>query len=45
MILTIIPAIVLAFLSRFRAANYGLYVVNPIYMGILFVHLKHLFPA
>ena len=45
MILTVIPAIVLAFLSRFRAANYGLYAVNAIYIGILFVHLKHLFPA
>jgi hypothetical protein len=45
MILTIIPAVVLAYLSRFRAANYGLYVVNSIYIGILFIHLKHLFPA
>ncbi len=45
MILTVIPAIVLASLSRFRAANYGLYVVNTIYIGILFIHLKHLFPA
>jgi hypothetical protein len=45
MILTVIPAIVLAYLSRFRAANYGLYVVNTIYMGILFIHLKNLFPA
>ena len=45
MILTVIPAIVLASLSRFRAANYGLYVVNLIYVGILFIHLKHLFPA
>ena len=45
MLLTIIPAIVLASLSRFRAANYGLYVVNLIYIGILFIHLKNLFPA
>ena len=45
MILTIIPAIVLASLSRFRAANYGLYAVNLIYIGILFIHLKNLFPA
>jgi hypothetical protein len=45
MILTVIPAIVLASLSRFRAANYGLYLVNIIYVGILFVHLKNLFPA
>jgi hypothetical protein len=45
MLLTIIPAIVLASLSRFRAANYGLYVVNIIYIGILFIHLKNLFPA
>jgi len=45
MILTVIPAIVLAYLSRFRAANYGLYVVNIIYIGILFIHLKNLFPA
>ena len=45
MILTVIPAIVLAYLSRFRAANYGLYVVNVIYIGILFIHLKNLFPA
>ena len=45
MLLTIIPAIVLASLSRFRAANYGLYVVNIIYMGILFIHLTNLFPA
>ena len=45
MILTVIPAIVLASLSRFRAANYGLYAVNFVYIGILFIHLKHLFPA
>ncbi len=45
MLLTIIPAIVLASLSRFRAANYGLYLVNFIYIGILFIHLKNLFPA
>ena len=45
MILTVIPAIVLASLSRFRAANHGLYVVNTIYIGILFIHLKHLFPV
>ena len=45
MILTVIPAIVLASLSRFRAANYGLYVVNTIYIGVLFIHLTHLFPA
>ena len=45
MVLTIIPAIVLASLSRFRAANYGLYVVNIIYIGILFIHLTNLFPA
>jgi hypothetical protein len=45
LILTIIPAIVLAYFSRLRAAHYGLYVVNTIYIGILFIHLKHLFPA
>ena len=45
MILTVIPAIVLASLSRFRAANYGLYAVNLVYVGILFIHLTHLFPA
>ncbi len=45
MILTVIPAIVLASLSRFRAANYGLYVVNLVYIGILFIHLTNLFPA
>ena len=45
MILTVIPAIVLASLSRFRAANYGLYAVNFVYVGILFIHLMHLFPA
>ena len=45
MILTVIPAIVLVSLSRFRAANYGLYVVNLIYIGILFIHLTNLLPA
>ncbi len=45
MLLTIIPAIILASLNRFRAANYGLYLVNLIYIGILFIHLKHLLPA
>jgi len=45
MILTVIPAIVLVSLSRFRAANYGLYAVNLIYIGILFVHLTNLLPA
>jgi hypothetical protein len=45
MTLTIIPAIVLAALSRFRIAGYGLYAVNVIYIGILFIHLKNLLPV
>jgi hypothetical protein len=42
MLLTILPAIVLAFLSRVRLAAYGLYLVNVIYLGIIYFHLLHL---
>jgi hypothetical protein len=42
MILTIIPAIVLSFCSQIRLAAYGLYLVNMVYIGIMYCHLTHL---
>jgi hypothetical protein len=42
MVLTIIPAIILAFLSRSSLAFYGLFLVNILYLGIVYYHLIHL---
>jgi hypothetical protein len=42
MLLTVIPAIVLAALRHKRIASYGLYVVNLIYLGIVYFHLIHI---
>jgi hypothetical protein len=43
MLLTVIPAIVLAALRHRRIASYGLYVVNLLYLGIVYFHLIHIF--
>jgi hypothetical protein len=45
LLLTILPAMVLAFLSRIRLAAYGLYLVNAIYLGIIYCHLINLISA
>jgi hypothetical protein len=42
MLLTVIPAVVLSALRHRRIASYGLYVVNLIYLGILYFHLIHI---
>lgn len=42
LLLTIVPAVVLYALSRFRIAAFGLYLVNIIYLGILSLHLFNL---
>ncbi len=44
MLFTIIPAVVLSFCSRIRLAAYGLYLVNAIYLGIMYCHLVNLLP-
>ena len=42
LLLTVIPAAVLSALSRHRWAATGLYIVNCIYLGIIYFHLVHL---
>jgi Domain of unknown function (DUF5658) len=42
LLLTVIPAAVLSALSRNRWAAVGLYVVNLIYLGIIYFHLINL---
>lgn len=42
MLLTIIPAVVLASLTHRRSAVYGLYLANMLYGGIVYYHLVHL---
>jgi Domain of unknown function (DUF5658) len=44
LMLTIFPATVLVFMSRVRLAAYGLYLVNAIYLGVLYHHLINLIP-
>jgi hypothetical protein len=42
LLLTVIPAAVLSALSRHRWAAAGLYIVNCIYLAIIYFHLIHL---
>ncbi|MBI5584328.1 MAG: hypothetical protein HY892_10920 [Deltaproteobacteria bacterium] len=42
LLLTVIPAAILSALSRHRWAAAGLYLVNCIYLGIIYFHLTHL---